>query len=104
RIYGIMAAGRPVLVSADAESDTARLVAEIGCGIVVPPGQPDLTARVIREVHDGAHDLEEMGWRGREYVLHEASRATAVRRGRDAAVRRSRDRIGGPGGARTTAS
>jgi glycosyltransferase involved in cell wall biosynthesis len=96
RIYGIMAAGRPVLVSADAESETARLVAEIGCGIVVPPGRPDLTARVIREVHDGAHDLEEMGRRGREYVLHDASRETAVQR--------YRDLIGGLAGTRTIAS
>jgi glycosyltransferase involved in cell wall biosynthesis len=95
RIYGIMAAGRPVLVSADADSETARLVAEVGCGILVPPGRPDLTARRIREAHDGVHDLEAMGRRGREYVLNDASR--------DAAVRRYRDLIGGLAGARTIA-
>src|SRR5258708_17152624 len=32
RLYGILAAGRPVLVSADPESETARLVEEVGCG------------------------------------------------------------------------
>ncbi len=38
RLYGILAAGRPVLVAAEAESETAQLVARVGCGIVVPPG------------------------------------------------------------------
>jgi glycosyltransferase involved in cell wall biosynthesis len=96
RIYGIMAVGRPVIASAEAESETARLVAEVGCGIVVPPGRPDLTARAIREAHDGMHDLEAMGRRGREYVLRDASR--------DTAVGRYRELIGELAGARTIAS
>ena len=32
RLYGILAVGRPVLVSADAESETVRLVEDAGCG------------------------------------------------------------------------
>ena len=42
RVYGILAAGRPVLVSADRESETVRLVEEARCGVVVPPGRPEL--------------------------------------------------------------
>jgi colanic acid biosynthesis glycosyl transferase WcaI len=80
RLYGILAAGRPVLVSADPESETARLVDKVGCGIVLPPGQPDLVAAAIRDVHDGVHNLEEMGLRGREYVVREGDRAGAVGR------------------------
>jgi colanic acid biosynthesis glycosyl transferase WcaI len=80
RLYGILAVGRPVLVSADAESETARLVSEIGCGVVVPPGRADLVARVLRDAHDGAYDLAAMGARGREYVHAEGDRSRAVAR------------------------
>jgi glycosyltransferase involved in cell wall biosynthesis len=80
RLYGILAAGRPVLVSADADSETAQIVSDVGCGVVLPPGRPELVARAIRDAHDGGLDLEEMGRRGREYVTAEADRAVAVRR------------------------
>ena len=80
RLYGILAAGRPVLVSADAESETARLVAEIGCGIVVPPGRADLVASTIRDARSGRYDLAAMGALGREYVRSEADRTLAVAR------------------------
>jgi putative colanic acid biosynthesis glycosyltransferase WcaI len=83
RLYGILAVGRPVIVAADAESETAQLVTEAGCGIVVPPGRPELLARAIRDAHDGKYDLEAMGVRGREWVEREADRSVAVRRYRD---------------------
>jgi colanic acid biosynthesis glycosyl transferase WcaI len=83
RLYGILAAGRPVIAAADAESETAQVVERVGCGIVVPPGRPELLARAIRDAHDGAYDLEEMGARGREWVEREADRSVAMRRYRD---------------------
>jgi glycosyltransferase involved in cell wall biosynthesis len=83
RLYGILAVGRPVIVAADAESETAQVVERAGCGIVVPPGRPELLARAIRDAHDGTYDLEAMGARGREWVEREADRSVAVRRYRD---------------------
>src|SRR3954466_9191498 len=83
RLYGILAVGRPVIVAADEESETAQVVQRIGCGIVVPPGRPELLARAIRDAHDGKHDLVEMGLRGREWVEREADRTVAVRRYRE---------------------
>ena len=80
RLYGVLAAGRPVLVAADDTSETARLVREIGCGIVIPPARPELIARTIREAADGAFDLSEMGRRGRVYVEEEADRLVAMER------------------------
>ena len=90
RLYGILSAGRPVIVAAEDTSETARLVREIGCGIVIPPARPDLLARTIREAADGAFDLDGDG-----------SARPRVRRGgggsrrRDGAVSRAR-----PGDAR----
>jgi colanic acid biosynthesis glycosyl transferase WcaI len=80
RLYGILAAGRPVIVSAEADSETAQVVSGVGCGVVLPPGRPELVARVIRDAHDGRLDLEDMGRRGRDYVTAEADRAVAVGR------------------------
>ena len=83
RLYGILAVGRPVIVAADAESETAQVVEEIGCGILVPPGRPELLARAIRDAHDGKYDLDAMGACGRAWVEREADRSVAVRRYRD---------------------
>jgi colanic acid biosynthesis glycosyl transferase WcaI len=83
RLYGILAVGRPVIAAADPESETVQVVERVGCGIVVPPGRPELLARAIRDAHDGVYDLDAMGARGREWVEREADRSVAVRRYRD---------------------
>jgi colanic acid biosynthesis glycosyl transferase WcaI len=78
RLYGVLAAGRPVLVVADPESEAAQLVREARAGIVVPPGRPDEVAAAIRSARNGEYDLAEMGRRGRDYVVS--------RHGRDAGI------------------
>jgi glycosyltransferase involved in cell wall biosynthesis len=83
RLYGILAVGRPVIVAADDESETARVVRDVGCGIVIPPGRPELLARTLREVLAGEHDLDELGRRGRAYVEAEADRTVAIGRYRE---------------------
>lgn len=83
RLYGILAVARPVIAAADPDSETAQVVERIGCGIVVPPGRPELLARAIRDAHDGKYDLAEMGARGREWVEQEADRTVAIGRYRE---------------------
>lgn len=80
RVYGILAVGRPLIVAADADSETAQLVEDVGCGVLIPPGRPDLLAAAIRDAHNGRYDLERMGRLGREYVLREADKRVAVDR------------------------
>jgi glycosyltransferase involved in cell wall biosynthesis len=80
RLYGILAAGRPVIVAADAESETAQVVASVGCGVVIEPGRPDLLAAAIRDLRERRAELDEMGARGREYVVREADREVAISR------------------------
>jgi len=80
RLYGILSVARPVVVAADPESETAQVVRRADCGIVVPPGRPELLAQAIRRAYDGELDLEELGRRGREYVVETADRAVAVER------------------------
>jgi glycosyltransferase involved in cell wall biosynthesis len=80
RVYGILAAGRPVIAAAESESETAQLVAEVGCGIVVPPGNPFALAVAIRAAHDGEYDLDEMGRRARAFAEQNSDRSIAVER------------------------
>ncbi len=80
RLYGILAAGRPVVVAADAESETAEVVRTIGCGVVVPPDRPDLLAAAIRDLRARRPELDAMGAKGRAYVVSEADRNVAIER------------------------
>jgi glycosyltransferase involved in cell wall biosynthesis len=83
RIYGVLAAGRPVIAAAEDESETAQLVREVGCGVVVPPGDSVALAAAIRAAHDGEYDLAEMGRRGRAFAEAESDRSIAMGRYRD---------------------
>jgi len=80
RLYGILSVGRPVIVAAERDSETAQLVERVECGVVVPPGRPELLAAAIRKAYDGELPLEEMGKRAREYVTEEADRTVAIDR------------------------
>jgi colanic acid biosynthesis glycosyl transferase WcaI len=78
RLYGVMAAGRPIVVSADPDSETAQVVYSAGAGIVVPPGSPDRLAAAVRACYAGEHDLARMGRRAREWVVRESDRSSAI--------------------------
>jgi colanic acid biosynthesis glycosyl transferase WcaI len=74
RFYGILAVGRPLIVAADEETETARAAVQIGVGVVVPPGRTELLAKAIRAAHDGELPLAEMGERGRVFVTVSSTR------------------------------
>jgi colanic acid biosynthesis glycosyl transferase WcaI len=80
RLYGVLSAGRPVLVAADEDSETVRLVREAECGIVLPPGRPDRVAAAIRDIVEGRVSLTGLGARGRTWVEREADREIAFER------------------------
>ncbi len=80
RMYGILSAGRPVFVAADADSETAQLVQDVGCGVVVPPNRPELLAAAIRSARGGAMNLADMGERARAFALADASQEVAFDR------------------------
>jgi glycosyltransferase involved in cell wall biosynthesis len=80
RLYGILAAGKPIIAAVDSDSETAGLVEQIGCGVVIPPSRPDLLAAEIRKGYEGKLDLGAMGRRAREYATTEATRDVALDR------------------------
>jgi putative colanic acid biosynthesis glycosyltransferase WcaI len=80
RLYGVLAAGKPVIAAADAQSETALLVEAVGCGVVVPPSRAELLAAAIRDARSGILNLEAMGERARAFALSEATREVAFAR------------------------
>jgi glycosyltransferase involved in cell wall biosynthesis len=66
KLYSILAAGRPVLAIAAAESDAARIVRESGCGISADPDDPAAIAAAIRELRDDPNRLSLMGLHARK--------------------------------------
>lgn len=54
KVLGYMAAGRPVIASVDANSDTATEIESGACGIVVPPGDSQALAKSIAELADNS--------------------------------------------------
>jgi colanic acid biosynthesis glycosyl transferase WcaI len=65
RLYNILAAGKPLVVTADDESELARVVREEEVGWVVPPRRPDLLAQAVREAAAYPEKLAAMGRRAR---------------------------------------
>lgn len=78
KLLGIMAAGKPVIVSADPLGDAPALVGEVHCGITVQPGHAGFLAEAIRRLRDHADVTAEMGRQGREYAVANLSRETRV--------------------------
>ena len=66
KLYSILAAGRPVLAIAAAESDAVRIVRESGCGISADPDDPAAIAAAIRELRNDQNRLIQMGIRAKE--------------------------------------
>jgi len=67
KLFDYMMAGKPVIHAVEAGND---LVAESGCGISIPPEDPVAIAEAIKKLIDMSPlEREEMGRRGREYVI-----------------------------------
>jgi glycosyltransferase involved in cell wall biosynthesis len=66
KLYSTLAAGRPVLAVAPAESDAARIVVESGSGLAADPDDPAAVAGVIRELGRDPARLAAMGQRAKQ--------------------------------------
>lgn len=74
KIYSIMAAGRPAIISADNDSELTAVVKQAGCGLLTPPDDTNDLVKAIEYVYSHQIDLQRMGQKGREYVLKYHSR------------------------------
>lgn len=65
KLYGILAAGRPVLAVAPEESDVARIVRRAGCGVVANPDDPASVVAAVRGLLANQQKLPDMAARAR---------------------------------------
>lgn len=90
KIYTIMAAGRPVIASADSDSELAWVVEQAQCGWAVPPDDPTALANAIETAYQQRTELAQKGKCGRNYVLKHHSRQ-AVAKQYDSLIRQLTD-------------
>ncbi len=68
KIFGILAAGRPVIAGVDVDSDTDEMITTADCGLVVTPEDPDALAAAIRTLYGDRKRAAQMGANGRDHV------------------------------------
>ncbi|MFO3796252.1 MAG: glycosyltransferase family 4 protein, partial [Anaerolineales bacterium] len=72
KVFDYMAAGKPILLAIDGV--IREVVEAAGCGIFVPPGNPQALAQAAQQLATDAPLRETMGQRGRIYLEKHFSR------------------------------
>lgn len=77
KFYGILAAGRPIVLIGDPDGEQARVVRAEGCGSVVSCGDSATLVRELRQMRLNPSWLQDMGGRARSlyedrYTIHAA--------------------------------
>jgi colanic acid biosynthesis glycosyl transferase WcaI len=80
KMLSYMAGGRPIIASVPLEGDVPRFVNEAGCGVCVPPGNPQALARAVVDLADAPDACRRYAAAGRAFVqthcsLREAAEA-----------------------------
>jgi glycosyltransferase involved in cell wall biosynthesis len=65
KIYGIAAVGRPIISVTAREGETAKLVRQYGCGLVVEPGDGASLAKAVVQLREDPQAVAVMGKRAR---------------------------------------
>jgi colanic acid biosynthesis glycosyl transferase WcaI len=68
KLYNFMAAGRPILGLASSSSEVAGLIASAGCGLCVPPQDPERIAEALLRLKSSPDKARKMAARGRSYA------------------------------------
>jgi glycosyltransferase involved in cell wall biosynthesis len=80
KLYGIMAAARPVLFIGPAESEVALVIKEAQCGQVIRPGDTNAAIAALKGYYDNRAEIEQRGHAGRMYFVRYCERAIQTER------------------------
>ena len=85
KLYGVMAAGKPVLGILEKNAEARLIVEEAECGISVEPGDYEQIEKLIRQfiALKGTGEPEEMGKRGRDYLTQYLTKDVSIQKYRD---------------------
>ncbi|TWT07127.1 glycosyltransferase family 4 protein [Planococcus sp. CPCC 101016] len=79
KIYGVMAAGKPVLGVLEQGSEVQRLIFESGAGVVIEPQNYQGVVHAINYLKSlDPEELREMGLKGRVYLEENLTRDTSI--------------------------
>lgn len=82
KLYGVMAAGKPVLGVLEEGSEARLIVNEAKCGLSVSPGDYQAVYQLIETFigMKGSAELEKMGNMGRDYLLNYLTKDVSIRK------------------------
>ncbi|MCB9708686.1 MAG: glycosyltransferase family 4 protein [Myxococcales bacterium] len=80
KLYGIMAASRPVIASVEADSEVARVIRKHGCGLVAPAQNPHRLAEALKTAYGDSGLLMRQGCEGRRAAEFYYSRQVCTAR------------------------
>lgn len=83
KLYGIAAAGRPIIAMAALDGEIARLVRTHDCGIAIEPGDGELLAATLRRLRANLDRCNAMGRRARTMLDAQFTRRDAFERWRN---------------------
>jgi len=78
KIYTAMAAGRPVVAAAEADTETAALLRESKGGIVVTPESVPEMVEAIRQLRNSSKVSHQMGKNARQWVVDNYSKKAVI--------------------------
>jgi colanic acid biosynthesis glycosyl transferase WcaI len=79
KLYTFMAAGRPILGLASADSEVAILLRENDCGLAASPDDPAAIAAAVRTLKDEPERRRALGAHARDYVVSRFAKDTVLR-------------------------
>lgn len=80
KLYGVLAAGRPVLFVGPAESEVARVIREAGCGASVMPGDTAAAVEALLTLYRDKALRERQGKAARDYFERYCDRSFSTQR------------------------
>ncbi|MHB2169115.1 glycosyltransferase family 4 protein [Alsobacter sp. R-9] len=80
KVYGIIAAGRPVIAVADPQGELGRMVARHDCGVCIAPGDGEALANEIGALADDPARVSRLGANGRAASETHYARSVALER------------------------
>ncbi|MGG3571837.1 glycosyltransferase family 4 protein [Bacillus gobiensis] len=84
KIYGVMAAGKPVLGVLEQDSEAEMIISKSNCGVVVEPQDYDGIIEQIENLYGMEKvELSELGYNGREYLDQHLKRKISINKYRN---------------------
>ena len=84
KIYGVMAAGKPIVGVLELGSEAERLITDSQCGIIVEPQNYEGIIESIKYFYQmNKKELDSIGYNGRVYLEKNLKKETSIRKYRD---------------------